>query len=608
MERANLFLVPLDEVRSWWRYHHLFADLLRARLAQEQPERLPELHRAAAAWSEQRGLVDDAIRHALAAGDTVWAARLLEQHFDALLRSRELATLQRWLAALPAELVRSRPRLCLALTHLALGRGDVDAIGPPLDDAEHALAATAEEPYQPSVDPATSLLANVPAWIALQRAAAAHLRGDAEQTSAFARRALAELGEGEWMLDSAARWYLAIAAWLGGRLAEAERTFTSGIAGWRAAGEPSLAAWGSYYLGQVQRARGRLDAALGTYQELLAMAAEPGGPAMLAAAPAQVGMAEVAYQRGELDAALRHVTEGIALYRQLGYGLPLVAGLATLARIRQAQGDRPGALEAIAEAERVGLSPAVVGLLNPVPALRAQLALAHSEVTEAARWVQARGLGPEDQPSYPREVEYLVLARVLLAEHTPDLALRVLERLHDLAVAQGRVDSVIQVRTLQTLARAATGDEPGALAALAEALALAAPQGYVRVFVDEGAPIAALLGTFATTLAKAQAEAAVNVPRAYLGRLLEAFGQAGLPVLPRSRRAAAPSGLVAPLSARELEVLGLLAAGSSNQAIAEELVITLDTVKRHVTHILDKLGVANRTQAVTRARELGLLR
>jgi LuxR family transcriptional regulator, maltose regulon positive regulatory protein len=309
-----------------------------------------------------------------------------------------------------------------------------------------------------------------------------------------------------------------------------------------------------------------------------------------------------------LQAALDRATEGVGLWRQLAYGLPLVAGLATLARIRQAQGDAPGALEALDEAERVQLSPAVVALLNPAPATRARLALARGEVAEAARWVRDRGLGPDDQPSYPREREYLVLARVLLAEQTPDRALELLERLHAQAVTQGRIGSVIEIRALQALARQASGNVNGALAALVEALTLAAPEGYLRVFVDEGGPMATLLGKLSTTPATAQAVAATQVPPAFLDRLLEAFEQAGQAALPRSRRGTALPGLVAALSAREVEVLQLLAAGKSNPAIAEELVITLDTVKRHVTHILDKLGAANRTQAVNRARELGLLR
>ena len=199
-----------------------------------------------------------------------------------------------------------------------------------------------------------------------------------------------------------------------------------------------------------------------------------------------------------------------------------------------------------------------------------------------------------------------MLARVLLTKHAPDRALALLERLHRLAVAHRRTGSVIEVRVLQALARAAIGDEPGGLAALAEALTLGAPEGYLRVFVDEGAPMATLLGKLLATPATTQAVAA-SVPPAFLDRLLEAFEQAGQAALPHARRGTAVRGLLVALSARELEVLGLLAAGKSNPAIAQELVITLDTVKRHVTHILDKLGAENRIQAVTRARELGLL-
>jgi LuxR family transcriptional regulator, maltose regulon positive regulatory protein len=609
VERANLFLVPLDEVRGWWRYHHLFADLLQARLQREQPDQLPGLHRAAATWCERHGLVDEAVRHALAAGDAVWAARLIERHFDEVLRRSEDATVRRWLEGVPAKVVRSRPRLCLAQAFGALIDGRLEVVEPLLDDAARGLAAIADEPYEPSVGRAASLVANAPASIALMRADLARRRGDAEGTTAFGQRALTHLTEDDRALRLLVDWYMAVADWLRGRLAQAERAFLSSIAGLRAAGDPILAAWSSNQLGQVQRAQGRLEAALGTYREAMEAAAEPGGPALQAAGPAQVGMAAVLYERGQLDAALRHATQGTALCRQLGYSPPLVAGLATLARIRQTQGDRAGARAAIAEAEQVGLSPAMVGLLNPVPALRARLALAHGGLAEAAHWVQARGLAPDDQLSYPREDEYLVLARLLLAEHAHDRGLGLLERLHTLAAAQGRVASVIEILALQALARAAAGDERGALTALAEALTLAAPEGHLRVFVDEGAPMATLLGRLATAQRAGRVAVVRGVPPDYLDRLEDAFARDGAPIgQQRGRIAAVPPGLVAPLSARELEVLELLAAGRSNQAIAEELVITLDTVKRHVTHILDKLGAANRTQAVTRARALGLLR
>jgi LuxR family transcriptional regulator, maltose regulon positive regulatory protein len=612
-ERANLFLVPLDEVRGWWRYHHLFADLLHVRLQQQRPERVAQLHRSAAAWYEQHGLVDEAVRHALAAGDAVWAARLIEQHFDAMLWRSEDVTVRRWLQALPAELVRSRPRLCVVHAIGALLSGRLEAVEPLVADAERALvadaeralAAAAEEPYEPSAGRAVSLVANVPAAIAVVLAELACEYGDAERTLEFGQRALTHLTDADRMLCHFARSYLAMADWLGGRLVEAEQALAGLAAEQVAAGVRYLAA---LYrdLGQVQRDRGHLGAALRTYERTFGIASQAGRP-LPPAGIAHVDIAEVRYERGELDAALDHATQGVALSRQLGWSRQLAAGLAILAWIRHAQGDRAGALEAMREAERVQPSPAVVGLLNPMPALRARLALAHGQVDAAAHWVQQRGLAPDDQPNYPREGEYLVLARVLLAQQAPERALGLLGRLHAQAAAQGRTGSVIETRALQALALDASGDQAGALAALAEALTLAAPEGYLRVFVDEGPPMAALVREVVGRRQERPA-AADAVPRDYLARLVEAFEQAGLPVrLPVRSGGVVVAGLVEPLTERELEVLGLLAAGAPNRAIAKQLVVTLDTVKRHVSNLFSKLEVANRTQAVARARELGLL-
>ena len=218
------------------------------------------------------------------------------------------------------------------------------------------------------------------------------------------------------------------------------------------------------------------------------------------------------------------------------------------------------------------------------------------------------GLTATDELSYPREREYLVLARVLLAQQAPEQALGLLERLQARAAAQGRTGSVIEIQALQALARSADGDQPGALTALAEALALAAPEGYLRVFVDEGPPMAALLHQLLAGRRQERPAGAGAVPREHLARLVEAFEQTGLPIRPPvGRGGVVVAGLVEPLTARELEVLQLLAAGAPNRAIAEELVVTLDTVKKHITHILDKLGAANRMQAVAHARKLGML-
>ncbi len=603
VERAGLFLVPLDEVRGWWRYHQLFADLLRGRLQQEQPGRVSELHRNAAAWYAERGLADDAIRHAVAAGDTTWAARLIEQHYDEVFYLHgEGSTIQRWLSVLPGDLVRTRPRLLLIQAFLASHSGRMEAVEPLLDVAEQAYPGAAEEPFEPTVGQAGSMLVNVPALIAIHRGFLAQLRGDAEDTAVFASRALAESKEGEWRVSSTARGFLAMSEWLRGRLGEAERVFVSSISGWQAAGPPTLTAWHHYQLAQVQRALGRLDAATRTYEQALRATAVPGRPPAPTVALVYVGLAEVACQRNELDDALRYVTEGIALERQFLPGLPPTAGLVTLAWIRQAAGDPAGALAAIGEAENA--SPAPAGVLNPFPAQRARLLLAQGDVAAAARWAHETGLHAGDEPYYPREPGYLVLARVLLAQQRPAEALALLERLYAAAVRQDRVGSMIEAGALRALALAACGQHADAVNALADALTLACPEGYVRVFADEGPPMAALV----TQLIRAQRADGPQVPLGCLARLQRAFDVGPTRTGPRPGTApVALPGLVEQLTRRELEVLEMLAAGRSNQAIANQLVITLDTVKKHVSHILGKLGAANRTEAVTLARELELI-
>jgi LuxR family transcriptional regulator, maltose regulon positive regulatory protein len=603
IERTGLFLVPLDEVRGWWRYHHLFADLLRARLLDQQPATATRLHRSAASWCHQHRLSDDAIRHALAAGDSAWAARLVEQHFDTVLYLRgEVETLQRWLAVLPADLVRSRSRLLLAQALIAANSGRLAAVEPLLDQAEHAHADTSGEPFEPTAGKAGSVLVNVAAAIAGLRCYLAELRDDAETTVKFASQAEAELGEGEALLDSIIQGFRANAELLSGRLAVAERAFVSSFAGRRAAGQITMAVMAGYELGHVQQFQGRLHAAARTAQEVLEITAPPGRPPLPAAGAGYVVLADLAYQHNDLSTALQQAQEGIALCRQWVYPTVLAMGLATLAWIRQASSDPAGAVAAMGEA--IQAAPGPPGLLNPVPAQRARLLLAQGDLAAAASWVQDVGLAADDDPDFRREQGHLVLARVLLGQGLPGQALALLDRLHTAAVRQGRIGSSIEIGALRALALASRGEKVRAAEALAEAVELACPQGYIRVFADEGAPMAALLDYLISQDAD---QVATAIPPGYLARLRRAF-DAGQAVSETRPGGVAPApGLVDQLTSRELEVLAMLAAGKSNQAIAADLVITLDTTKKHVSHIMAKLAAANRTEAVARARELNLL-
>jgi LuxR family maltose regulon positive regulatory protein len=532
LDRANLFLIPLDDVRGWWRYHHLFADLLRARLLHQHPDRVRQLHEAASTWHDKHGFIDDAVHHAVQARSFDRAADLIERDADRLLLRSQGTTIQRWLSALPNDAVRRRPRLLLVGSRLNLLRGQVDDAESALDAAERALAAGVTDAYVPSVGPAASLLVNVPATIALDRAYLAELRGDAEAAAAHAAQAMASIRDGEWMLRSHAGGYLALAHWLHGRLPEAERLLSESIAQWRAAGERYLAVRGCHHLGQIRRAQGRREAAADAYR----LAIEVGtvaGVTTPAAGVGQVGLAELAYEQGNLDRARRHADEGIELCRQLAYRQPLATGLGTLAWIYQARGDDDRARMTMDEAAGLGPMHGSTSLLNPVPAQWARLHLAQGDVPAAAAWIRERGVRPDDEPEYAREPDHLVLARLLLVQGDADQAESLLNRLHAAAVAQDRHGSVVEIRELQS-------------------------------------------------------------------SVLEVR-------TPRTRVTQVP-GLIEQLTAREFEVLQLLATGQSNRDIATTLFVSLDTVKKHVSRVLDKLGAANRTEAVARARALDLVR
>jgi ATP/maltotriose-dependent transcriptional regulator MalT len=605
LERANLFVVPLDEERRWYRYHHLFADLLRAHRPAD-PGRTLELHRRAAGWLEGHGLIEDAVRHALAAGDDGWAARLVDRYAHEHLRRGEGATLRRWLSVLPRHIVASHPRLCLIEALAAASGGRLAAAEALLEDAELALAAAPAEPAKAPVGWEGGVLGNVPATIALLRAAHAVCRGDAARTIDLVQQAQVHLAEDEPGPRFSCRLNLGLAEWTRGRLTEAERIFAGIVADGWAIGAAHLALSAGSLLGQVQQAHGRLGVALRTYRQGLELTREAGHQVVLAAGMAHAGIADVLYQRDELDDALRHAVDAVTLSRQLTSPRPLAAALATLARIRQAQGDIAGARKAIDEAVRAFPSREIIALHNPVSAERARLLLAQGDIHQAARWVEERGLTGGDAPSYPREREYLVLARLLLARNAPDQALDLLERLRTEARTGQRTGSAIEIGTLQALALQAVGKPAVALTVLVEILILCRAEGYVRVFADEGRPMAALLRKLAAAGRRGRHTGPDAIPMDYLGRLLRTFEpDQDSPHLVVSTALPAAVNI---LTDREAEVLALLAAGKQNRQIADELVVTLDTVKKHVTHILDKLDAANRTQAVARARELTLIR
>jgi LuxR family maltose regulon positive regulatory protein len=602
LDQSGLFVVQLDDVRGWWRYHHLFADLLRARLGRSS-QRTRELHRRAAAWYEQQQLFDDTIHHAAAAGDMLWAARLIEAQFDNAFNLRgEQTSILAWLSLLPAELISERPRLLLAKAQMPIMHGDLVTVEPLLEQIEQALLSWEDEPLEPNAGVAGSLLVNPRAMLALQRAYAAQWRGDADNTAAFTKLAQDHLRDGELVLDSAVQGFFAVADWLHGDLEKAERNFASQLDESRTREQITSTAWAEYSLARLQRARGRLRAAKRTCERALAATTTPDGQPLPAAGAALVGLALVAYQRDELPLAWEHGSLGVALCRQFVHTPPLAAGLSVLARIHHLRGDEDATSAAMDEADSVSLGPP--GLLNPVPVLRAQLLLAQGRVDEVERWTRQCQLSPDDPPAYPREAAHLVLCRVFIAQNKPEAVLPLLDRLGAVAERQRRNGDLMEIRAVRAAALHVRGDREAAAQCLRSALAIGVRGGYVRLFADIGPVIGELLPL---VVARGRRDADNSIPLGYLSALDRALGRAPSrdEFYPRGPRYAA--GLVEQLTAREREVLGMLSGGRSNRDIAAELVVSLDTVKKHVSHVLAKLGATNRTEAVARGRELDLV-
>ena len=609
LDRGNLFLVPLDDRRQWYRYHQLFADVLQARLLDEQPGQVPGLHRRASAWYERSGEPSEAIRHALAAGDFGRAADLVELAIPAMRRTRQEATVQGWLEVIPDELIRVRPVLSVAFAAALLARGELDGVEGWLRDAERCLdeaagtGAGSQHPSQapptpPAVadDPGDEEFRRLPAGIELYRSALALARGDVPGTARHARRVLDVALEDDHLCRAGAAGMLGLAFWASGDLEAGYASYAECMAGLRRARHIADTFGCAIALADIRLAQGRLGAAMRTYEQALQLAGEPGGPVLRGTADMYVGMSEVYRERGDLPAATQQLLRSEELGEHNGLPQNRYRWRVAMARIRQAEGDLGGALDLLNEAERLYVGDFFPNV-RPVPALKARVWIAQGRLGEALGWAREQGLSADDDLSYLREFEHITLARVLVAryqderaERSIQQATRLLERLLRAAEEGGRTGRVIEILILQALAHQALGDVPAALTALERVMTLAEPEGYVRVFADEGPPMAALL----------KAGAKQGISRLYARRLLAAMSEA-------EHDSPVTQALIDPLSERELDVLRLLGSELNGPAIARELMVSLNTVRTHTKNIYTKLAVSSRRAAVRRAQELDLL-
>ncbi len=611
LERANLFVVPLDDSRRWYRYHHLFGDVLRSHLHKEQPEEFPVLHRRASHWYWENDLPAEAVHHALAAPDYELAAQFLELAWPQMDRSRQSPRWLAWASVLPPEIVRARPVLCVAYGWALLDRGELEGSTGWLDTAERWLTETGDGQAGPASVPVGAVVVDkvqygtLTANLASARAYAALAFGDLAGTVEQAQRALALLPADAYFLRGSPAALLGLAFWATGKLDEADRSLTEALDSFERIGNILFAITGVYGLADIRTTQGRRGAALAAYEHALQIAQGGTQPVLWGTADIYTGLGEFYCEANELAQAAEHLQRSKALGEEANYPRWRFRWCVAQARLTAAQGDLDAALDLLDEAERHYVRGPVPDV-RPIPARKARLWLAQGRLADAQQWADDAGLSADDPLSFLREYEHITLARLLLAQHRREPtgtsiqpALDLLERLLHAAEFGARTASVIEILALLALARSAQGDTPAALPFLQRALSLAQPEGYVRIFVDEGAPMAALLSEVASR----------GVLPDYTGRLLAASGATTatspeqVKVIPPS----APQPLIEPLSDREIEVLQLIAQGLSNQEICNRLYLALSTVKGHNRNIFGKLQVQRRTEAVARARELGLL-
>ncbi len=588
LEHGNLFLVSLDNERRWYRYHHLFGELLRQRLG--HPPELSNYHLRASAWHETNDDLFEAFHHAMAAGDFERAARLAEGAWQGMNRSFQTAAWVGWVKKLPDAVIYSRPRLCFQLGSAFSDAGEPEKSETYLQNAERALAGVTDQAEAKFL----------PGNIALIRANNAQIQGNLAETVKYAELSIQLIPEDDVYLRAQAVITLEFIHWTAGNLEASLRAMYTWIDDMQRLGNQEFAIASAFAVADMQVTLGRLSGAEKSLRQAIQQAAALGQEAEFITAHHHLGLAMLAHERGdEAETAQR-----LQIAADMGQRTTLVDwthrwNLAQ-ARQKESAGEWDAALSLLDEARR-GYVKNAIPMLQPIEAHKARVYLKQGRLDKAQAWVRERSISTGDEVRYLNEYNHLTLARVRLAEGSLVGVNDLLEYLLALAETQKRAGSMIEILLTQALVHQAQDNHAQALAALERALALAEPEGYLRTFVDEGEALGLLISDFRLTIAT-RAHPLLN----YVDKILAAFLQpaGGLSQSTITNKA---SEIIEPLTDRELEVLRLIAKGHSNTEISQRLYLALSTVKGHNLRIFNKLQVQNRTEAVARARELGLL-
>lgn len=599
LERENLFIISLDDKRQWYRYHHLFADMLRSRLETEFPDLPPRLHLRSCDWYEAHGERAAAIHHATMAGDFERVAALLELAAPAMFTTAHSSTLYGWLRKIPDDIILTRPVLSIWAAWAAMDRRDLTAGDQWLLNAEKYLSTDADAGEMVVSD--EKQFRTLPALIATARAFYAQANNDADATIRYAREALAILPKDEYVWRGGATALLGLASWSRGDLQAAYESFAGGLGLIEGAGIPHYKISGTHVLADIRIGQGRLRDAIDIYQQSMKLAENWGGPVIRGTADLCLGLSELYYEQNAQEKAREWLARGQAFGLDAALSENQYRWLVLQALMAEDENRLEDAMALFEEAEDVFI-PDAVPCVRPVSALRVSLWIKTGRIADAERWAEQQGLAVNDDVDFLREFELITLAKLYIAQYAAkrddrqlDAAIALLDRLLQAAEAKERTGSSIEIMIQQALAYQAGGDVSLALVPLERALTLAEPEGYVRTFLKEGVKMRDLL----------RQAAAAGISGEYTRRLLAAFDAGPLPGKPAVDVSA--SALTEPLTNREIEILRLIAAGMRNQEIADQLFISLYTVKRHIANAYGKMAVSTRTEAVARANELKLL-